>query len=352
VVSGAGSSGARERRDCRGEVHGFRVSAASRKRVTPDADGAPSAVHRPCPAAFRGGEERRRPIALASLGRRQATIRAPPRQRPAPIAVSDTLAVRQDRCDTDVRAGGIPVDALAHRPDSHAIEATEIQCRTYPSYSDQLAKGNSVSFLHKDMFGSNAEERQRFEKKAAHILASGEPLYLQLGFGRHPIKNFLNLDFRYRVLDGIESSNFYDTTFIFDWPKGIPVANDSVSFVFHEDMYEHLDQKEQYYMLAEVLRILKPGHYHRVNCPNLEFIMRTMSNFKNGHAGIHDEWAAWHHKNVPTKISLEEQARIVGYTDVLFNGKNQTASGVVFRERRPGGQYDQKEYNLFADLKK
>lgn len=209
-----------------------------------------------------------------------------------------------------------------------------------------------MSFLRKEMFGTNLEERKRFEKKAAQVIASGEPLRLQLGFGRHPLKNFLNLDFRYRVLDDRESSDFFDTTFIFDWPKGIPVPNDTVDFVFHEDMYEHLDQKEQYYLLAEVLRILQPGRYHRINCPNLEYIMRTMSDFRNGHAGIHDEWNAWHHKNVPTRISLEEQARIVGYRSTQFNGKNQTVSGVVFRERRPGGQYDQNEYNIFADLQK
>lgn len=209
-----------------------------------------------------------------------------------------------------------------------------------------------MTFLTKDMFGTAADERERFRKTVEEWIADGKPLWIQLGFGRHPLKGFLNLDFRYRVLEERESADFYDTTFIFDWPKGLPLANDCVDFVFHEDMFEHLDQREQYQMLAEILRVLKPGGFHRVNCPNISYIMRTMSDFSKGRDGVYDEWAAWHHVNVPTKATLEEQAKIVGYSKVHFNEKNGTVSGVKFRERRPGGQYDQVEYNIFADLEK
>ena len=206
--------------------------------------------------------------------------------------------------------------------------------------------------LHKDMFGDAAAERIRFQRKAQEILGAGELIRLQLGFGRHPMRNFLNLDFRYRVRDGMEPADFFDTTFIFDWPKGIPLPDDSVDFIFHEDMYEHLDQKEQYYLLTEALRILKPGRYHRINAPNLKFIMNSYSDFKKGHVGVYDEWEKWHHKSVPTHASLEEQALIVGYRKVHFNGKNQTISGVKFRERRPGNDLDQEHYNIHADLEK
>jgi predicted SAM-dependent methyltransferase len=209
-----------------------------------------------------------------------------------------------------------------------------------------------MSYLHKEMFGTDAEERERFRKTAEAMMAAGEPIRIQLGFGRHPLKGFLNLDFRYRVLEEKESADFYDTTFIFNWPAGLPLPDNSVDFVFHEDMFEHLNQCQQYQMLAEIWRVLVPGRYHRINCPNISYIMKTESDFTKGRDGVYDEWAAWHHVNVPTKASLEEQAKIVGYKQVHFNGKNQTVSGVVFRERRPGGQYDQVEYNIFADLEK
>ncbi len=209
-----------------------------------------------------------------------------------------------------------------------------------------------MTFLHKDMFGTDAEERERFRTTAEAYIRDGKPLRLQLGFGRHPLRDFLNLDFRYRVLDERESADFQETTFIFNWPLGLPLPDNSVDFVFHEDMFEHLNQREQYQLLAEVKRVLVPGRFHRINCPNLAYIMETESDFSKGRDGVYDEWAAWHHVNVPTKATLEEQARIVGYSKVHFNGKNETVSGVKFRERRPGGQYDQKLYNIFADLEK
>ena len=212
------------------------------------------------------------------------------------------------------------------------------------------------NFLRKEMYADPAAERERFRTKVRDVIEAGEPLHIQAGFGRHPQKGFLNLDFRYRIIDGDElrqvSIDYHEITFVFDWPKGLPVPDDSVDFFFHEDMYEHLDQKEQYYLLAEVLRVLKPGGFHRINCPNLEFIMKTQSDFTQGHKGIFDEWEKWHHKCIPTKTSLEEQARIVGYSNVHFNGKNKTVSGVKFRERRPDGTRDQDHYNIFVDLEK
>jgi predicted SAM-dependent methyltransferase len=197
-----------------------------------------------------------------------------------------------------------------------------------------------LSFLCKDMFGTELDERERFKTTAEEWMKAGRPLRLQLGFGRHPLR------------EERESADFFDSTFIFNWPAGLPLPDDCVDFVFHEDMFEHLNQREQYQLLAEVKRVLIPGRFHRINCPNLEYVMRTESDFSKGRDGVYDEWAAWHHVVVPTKASLEEQARIVGYSRVHFNGKNQTVSGVKFRERRPGGQYDQVEYNIFADLEK
>jgi len=213
-------------------------------------------------------------------------------------------------------------------------------------------EGSTKQMLHKDMFGDAASERARFRAKTDAMIAAGQPIYIQLGFGRHPIPDFLNIDYRYRVLENTQSADFHGHTFIFDWPKGIPLPSDSVDFIFHEDMYEHLNQKEQYYMLTETLRILKPGRFHRINAPNLEFIMATYSNFAAGLEGIHDEWTKWHHSAVPTPASLEEQATIVGYRKVHFNGKGKTISGVKFRERRPGNDLDQAHYNIHADLEK
>lgn len=209
-----------------------------------------------------------------------------------------------------------------------------------------------MTFLHESMFGSPEQERERFRKTAEQWIAAGKPVRLHLGFGQHPLRDFLNLDMRLCVREGREPADFHENCFIFDWPAGLPLADNVADFVFHEDMFEHLSQKQQYRLLAEVLRVLAPGRFHRINCPNIAYIMRTESDFSRGAAGVVDEWERWSHVNVPTPASLEEQAKIVGYDRVHFNGKNQTVSGVWFRERRPGGQYDQFDYNIFADLQK
>jgi methyltransferase family protein len=210
----------------------------------------------------------------------------------------------------------------------------------------------STAFLRKDMFGTRAQERERFRRTAEEWMEAGKPLRLHLGFGQHPMRDFLNLDFRFCVRENREPADFYENCFIFDWPMGLPLPDNCVDFVFHEDMFEHLTQKQQFELLAEIFRVLIPGRFHRINCPNIAYIMRAASDFSKGRAGVYDEWSRWSHVNVPTKASLEEQAKIVGYSKVHFNGKNQTVSGVWFRERRPGGQYDQAKYNIFADLEK
>lgn len=209
-----------------------------------------------------------------------------------------------------------------------------------------------MEYLHKGMFGTPDEERERFRKTAEEWMKAGKPVRLHLGFGQHPLPDFLNLDRRFCVRENRVSAQFHENCFLFDWPMGLPLPDDTVDFIFHEDMYEHLTQQQQFELLAETLRVLQPGRFHRINCPNIAYIMRAASDFSKGRAGVYDEWTRWSHVNVPTRASLEEQAKIVGYEKVHFNGKNQTVSGVWFRERRPGGQYDQNAYNIFADLEK
>ena len=215
----------------------------------------------------------------------------------------------------------------------------------------------SDAILRAAMFGKPEAETERFLNKAKQMLAADEPIRLHVGFGRHPLDGFLNLDIRCRVIEndplrGV-AATFFDTCFIFPWlENGIALPDNSIDFVFHEDMYEHLTQRQQYLLLAEMRRLLKPGHFHRVNAPNLEDALVRNSDFSKGAAGVYDEWNKWHHQVVPTKQSLEEQARIVGYNKAHFNQKGGTISGVKFRERRPGGDRDQVTGNVFVDLEK
>jgi len=60
----------------------------------------------------------------------------------------------------------------------------------------------------------------------------------------------------------------------------LPLADNSVDVIFHEDFLEHLSQRDQILFLAETLRVLKPSGIHHVNTPNLLSSMKANSTFR------------------------------------------------------------------------
>ena len=130
----------------------------------------------------------------------------------------------------------------------------------------------------------------------------------------------------------------------------MPLPDNCVDVIFHEDFLEHLDQKEQVIFLAETFRVLKPGSVHRVNTPDLIASMKTHSDFKKGRIGTYtDEWDKHTHKNVVTPSYLTEIAKMIGYNKVLLNSRNASVSKEVPKEYRPGADRAENG-NVFADL--
>ncbi len=131
---------------------------------------------------------------------------------------------------------------------------------------------------------------------------------------------------------------------------GLPFPDNSVDLIFHEDFIEHLDQKEQIIFLAETFRVLKQGSIHRVNTPNLLTSMNVHSNFINGKSGVYiGEWDKHKHKNLLTPKYLTEIAQMIGYGEVVFNGRDKSLSKEIPLEYRPGNDRTEKG-NVFADL--
>jgi hypothetical protein len=144
-----------------------------------------------------------------------------------------------------------------------------------------------------------------------------------------------------------------DQYFIFpfaDFPWGIP--DNCVDFVFHQDFIEHISQLQQIQFLAETLRILKPGCYHRVNTPNLLTAMKRHSKFQDGFSGVYTGEQQWGHIALFSPFSLKEMAELVGYGEVVFTTKNQSVSPFAEAEWRPGLDRDPIVGNIFADLQK
>jgi predicted SAM-dependent methyltransferase len=136
---------------------------------------------------------------------------------------------------------------------------------------------------------------------------------------------------------------------------GLPLPDDSVDLIFHEDFFEHLTQKQQVIFLAETLRVMKKGAVHRINTPNLVSSMRDNADFSKGKAGVYTgEWDRWEHFSVMSPAILEDMAKMVGYSKTYFNSKDQSIAATKLPlEYRP----DEKDRpapdsNVFADLVK
>lgn len=215
--------------------------------------------------------------------------------------------------------------------------------------------GNTeCGFLESSDFGNADEERERFGNRVYDLSSEGKPIYIQLGCGDTPFINFLNLDIHLvpRAKHSI-SKTMISHVFMYPWlDSPLPIPDNCVDFVFHQDVFEHLPQMYQFILLAEVKRVLKPGRFHRVNTPCIADSMKS-SRFEKGLEGVYtEEWTKHGHINVLTRGMLEEMATIVGYSNILFNSKGGSVSGVKFLEYRPGPDRHQLTGSIFADLMK
>jgi predicted SAM-dependent methyltransferase len=130
------------------------------------------------------------------------------------------------------------------------------------------------------------------------------------------------------------------------------IPDSVVDYIFHQDCFEHLEQREQVMFLAETFRVMKPDGVHRINCPDLIWCMRERSDFSKGSAGVYNEWAGddSRHRSVPTRRSLEELAYLIGFRMVVHTIKGRSVSPYYAGEYRPGGDRDQLLGNVFVEL--
>jgi predicted SAM-dependent methyltransferase len=201
--------------------------------------------------------------------------------------------------------------------------------------------------------------------RLSQLGANKQPLKLHFGCGPRVLKGWINIDIAFEPYENYlqyytdthypesirgNKNDFYEINLI---KTGLPLPGESVDLIFHEDFFEHLTQKEQIIFLAETRRVLKKGAVHRINTPNLKASMRDNSTFEKGKDGVFTgEWDWWHHYSVMTPAILEDMAKIVGYSEIKFNSRNNSIiANMLPLEYRP----DEKDRpaadsNVFADL--
>jgi hypothetical protein len=203
--------------------------------------------------------------------------------------------------------------------------------------------------------GTVEEELSLFAAKVTDLQNGGLPVKIYPGCGDTIASGFLNLDIRLHPKLRPDDQRWKDCDiFIFPFTNmAWPLADNSCDYIFHEDLFEHLTQKEQIGFLAETLRVLKPGEWHRINTPSLVESMRRHSKFEEGFRGVYfKEWTQHGHISVVSRRSLAEIARLVGYREVFFNLKNRGLSAHRYVDCRPGPDRHPILGNLFADLLK
>jgi hypothetical protein len=110
---------------------------------------------------------------------------------------------------------------------------------------------------------------------------------------------------------------------------------------------------QQFGFLAETLRVLKPGGWHRINTPCLAASMKRPSRFQEGHRGVYfQEWNEHGHVSIVSREILTEMARLVGYREIFFTLRGQGLSKYRYGDNRPGPDRDEILGNIFADLLK
>jgi hypothetical protein len=194
-------------------------------------------------------------------------------------------------------------------------------------------------------------EVERLCATVQELLSKKKPIKLNCGSGNIPKAGFVNFDIS--ILSPTFLLSNPKEYFIFpfaDMSWGIP--DDCIDYIFHEDFIEHITQLQQIQFLAETLRVLKPGCYHRVNTPNLIAAMKRHSNFKEGFTGVYTGELKWGHKSIFSHASLKEMAELVGYSKVIFTTKSHGVSPYAVPDIRPGPDRDEIVGNIFADLQK
>jgi hypothetical protein len=220
------------------------------------------------------------------------------------------------------------------------------------------------AFKIPETYESAAFDDRRERERLAARAASGERLRLHVGCGPRVLSGWVNIDLTYQPFsayleayggdrDGPELRGTREDFFAIDITRGVPLPDECVEVVFHEDFLEHLSQRDAVAFLAETRRVMVAGAVHRVNSPDLAASMREHSDFSRGLAGTYaDEWDRWHHANIFTPAYLEEVARLVGYSRVELNRRDASISPLVVSELRPAPDSRSEHGNLFADLVK
>lgn len=110
--------------------------------------------------------------------------------------------------------------------------------------------------------------------------------YLNVGGGNfsHRDDGWLNLDYPFESQARKRDWNLIDIKHDLMFLIPLPIPADTLEAVYTEHLIEHLPEKMVEHLLNEVNRILKPGGWFRISCPNASVfvdILRSKCSFED-----------------------------------------------------------------------
>jgi len=117
---------------------------------------------------------------------------------------------------------------------------------------------------------------RKFRKKRNYIAEEDSTLLLDLGFGANYKDGWINADFfvapRLKFWKKYSSRKIPDLELDLRYP--INFSDNKIDGVYCGHTLEHLYPKDALNLLKEIYRILKPGHWLRINVPDLEIFVQ------------------------------------------------------------------------------
>ena len=168
------------------------------------------------------------------------------------------------------------------------------------------------------------------------------------------------------MLPGWENTDLPQT----DVRNKLRYHDDSVDFIFHEHMIEHLDEVDGYNFMVECFRILKKDGVLRISCPSIDGFIKVYQNWdempetfkqrhinktrfinnvtlgetvnyegkKFTHGGVESQKnsSAWH-KYLYDKEDFKNKLTEIGFSEIIFTEKHKSKySELQNLERRYG----------------
>ena len=139
-------------------------------------------------------------------------------------------------------------------------------------------KAHTSKALREGIRGVQSEwklaDRHRRSVKKARGLLRGSPLKLNLGCGKNPRSEWVNVDLMAPRAD-----------LQLDLRENWPFPNGSVSYVYSEHVFEHFELREEVpHFLSEAFRVLNSGGLFDVGVPDTEWTLQAY-----GHSD-HEYW--------------------------------------------------------------